>query len=79
MLADLTGKAARYGNRSVISRSLHIACLRLISVAILLFQYPNELLVGECLALPVSSEQPTLPGFKGRSAAQITGHLPEAS
>lgn len=55
MLADVTGKAARYGNRSVINRSLHISCLRLISVAILLFQYPNELLVGECLALPVSS------------------------
>ena len=31
MLADLTGKAARYGNRSVINSSLHIACLRLIS------------------------------------------------
>ncbi len=55
MLADVTGKAARYGNRSVINGSLHIACLRLISAAILLFQYPNELLVRECLALPVSS------------------------
>ncbi|OMP72240.1 hypothetical protein BV900_09930 [Agrobacterium tumefaciens] len=31
MLANLTGKAARYGNRSVINSSLHIACLRLIS------------------------------------------------
>ncbi|AYM14586.1 hypothetical protein At1D1108_49600 (plasmid) [Agrobacterium tumefaciens] len=55
MLADLTGKAARYGNGSVINSSLHIACLRLISAAILLFQYPDELLVRECLALPVSS------------------------
>ena len=55
MLADVTGKATRYGNRSVINRSLHIACSRLMSAAIPLFQYPDELLVRECLALPVSS------------------------